>query len=211
MTDPTAHAVLLDALCSVFGYTREQAEEAAKYAGNLGAVRLLLMPTEGAEVSYNEYEGMSCNACGEYDFRGHTPECAVLRAWEAIDHPRGHAAVGLAFDRARPVRPMRSEVPQPWDGVRIHPGNAATGEATGMLRLDAALTVAAGAGRVTLPAIAHHPCTHARREQRHVRLPGIPLEPMVEVACIDCGAVLETRTEADEIARANRASPPPRP
>jgi hypothetical protein len=148
-----------------------------------------------------------------------------MAAWEALDHWRGHAAVGLAFDRARPVRPWRSEgpaftrtrvyVPYHLSSADIENGIATRALAEGemaTIRMDAAgLRIAAGVGRVTLPAIAHHPCTHARREQRHVRLPGIPLEPMVEVACIDCGAVLETRTEADELARANRASPPPRP
>lgn len=103
--DPKALAVLLDALCAAYGYTRGQAEEAEKYARNIGAVRDLIKHSPVGPEEYVEDEWQSiCRDCGvnvdPARESGHLARCLIVAAWRALGDPRGAADIKRAWDEA---------------------------------------------------------------------------------------------------------------
>lgn len=103
--DPTALAVLLDAMCAAYGYTRAEAEEAEKYARNVGAVRDLLKHSPVGPEEYVEDEWQSiCRDCGvnvdPAQEAGHLARCLIVAAWRALSDPRGAADIEQAHVEA---------------------------------------------------------------------------------------------------------------
>lgn len=106
MTDPR-DAVLLDALCERYGYTRAEAEEAARYVEKLWAVRWLLESEQLTSERYSDFATATCRGRGAVDDNWHHADCVAMAAWEALDHPRGHATCGAAWDRGVLQSPFR--------------------------------------------------------------------------------------------------------
>lgn len=93
--DPKALAVLLDAICAAYGYTRIEAEEAETYARHFRAVRVMKEFTPMLWVD----SGPECPCCSSSPDEAHARvrgipgsvrliECPVVEAWRALGDRR---------------------------------------------------------------------------------------------------------------------------
>lgn len=105
----TADEVLLDAIMTRHGYTRAEAEEAARYVEHAKHVRIAMMEPAWARVSYGEFEGMACAHC-EGQFALHRTACPLFLAWVALGDARADSAMGAAWDEGVSQSPFRAQI-----------------------------------------------------------------------------------------------------
>ena len=94
--DPQALAVLLDAICAAYGYTRAEAKETENYARNIGAVSSLLSytPLRGHHDPTLAYPAGTpfdeiCPDCDAIRHHPHFSFCQIAAAWRELGDLRG--------------------------------------------------------------------------------------------------------------------------